>query len=155
MRNLVSIVFVGALSYALAAQVIDTGVSASKLPTRSDRYKPTGSIGRSGFAEGKKYRTSATREEVRGTPTWTVGDAHPPLSPRKAEQLASTRMVDIVGQPDRWILSEISLLNTGDGEHWMYDVCCHGLARVLQPRGTAPDPSFFCDDRRQDYFTKT
>jgi hypothetical protein len=78
-----------------------------------------------GEAEGKQFNFKLTHADVRYTPLWSPNAPNPPLSPRRAEEIARKQLEQFVVEPGRWQLTEIRLINFGDN-HWAYVVSFHG-----------------------------
>jgi hypothetical protein len=111
------------IAITLMAQFTGLNLGPTNTPGYGTDISPSSPIDGGGYADGQNYTSSAIRNEIRKTPRWAFTAEHPPLSPRKAEQLAAAKLAGLVKQPGRWILNNIDLKNTGDGDHWIYDVC--------------------------------
>jgi hypothetical protein len=68
----------------------------------------------------KVFKTTVTREQIAKTPAWDAHSDFPPLSPRKAEQLATTEFHKLLKDKTDWERKKISLEPVGDGAHWFY-----------------------------------
>jgi hypothetical protein len=121
MRIATSTTLIVAVTVTLLAQAPRLGVD---LPRYSSDYTPTTPITRRGHVDRKAaVVASVSREEILKSPRWAFTAEHPPLSPRKAEQLAAQKLAGMVKDPNLWLLTNIELTNAGDGEHWVYEVC--------------------------------
>ncbi len=121
MHNAPSIIVLAALSIPVLAQVAGIGLQFGE-NHYTDGFAPPTPISRVGSADGKAFTTSVARTEVYKTPRWAFTEEHPPLSPRKAEQLAALRLADTVSDSSLWLLRDINMESAGDGDHWVYDV---------------------------------
>ncbi len=83
------------------------------------------------------YVSTATRAQTLKTPIWRAGSDNPPLSPRKADQLATNYYPRIPAHlPGGMDRVYIALLDSGDGLHWVYVVQftdLHGAYTGLPP----------------------
>jgi hypothetical protein len=79
-----------------------------------------------GNPPGRESRV--TREQLLKTPVWRVQDDSPPLSPRRADVLATARFQKLVKDVTRskdtkyFMRDSISLVDMGDNLHWVYVV---------------------------------
>jgi len=74
-----------------------------------------------GKAGGKHYEFKITRSEVANTPIWPSDTENPPLSPRRAQEIARTQLNQLLGPDSKeWLLREIMLGQMGDDIHWEY-----------------------------------
>jgi hypothetical protein len=71
---------------------------------------------------GKEFNSDVTREQLLKTPVWRLQDDLPPLSPRKADKLATAEFQKLVKDPTDFRRRSISLLDMGDHIHWIYVV---------------------------------
>jgi len=91
----------------------------------SIRYTIAGEIGgygAGGKAEGKQFDFSVTDTAVKATPVWTPDAACPPLQPRRAIEIATKQLRDLVKEPAKWYFLQINLVDFGDHMHWVYVV---------------------------------
>jgi hypothetical protein len=123
MRTLACTLLLVMITLTLMAQFTGLNLGPTNTPGYGINPSPSHPCYGEGYADGQSYTCSATRDEIRKAPRWAFTAEHPPLSPRKAEQLAAAKLASLVKQPGRWILNNINLKNTGDGDHWIYDVC--------------------------------
>src|ERR1700719_3854211 len=63
-----------------------------------------------------------TSELVAKTPVWAPGAETPPLSPRRAQKIASKQMKELVKDRKVWRFQQIDLIDMGDHLHWIYVV---------------------------------
>jgi len=75
----------------------------------------------SGYAEGLRFSFSVG-DVVRRTPAWKASEEYPPLSPRRAETLATKKLKDLLNDPEKWSRGKIILTDSGDNIHWYYVV---------------------------------
>jgi hypothetical protein len=74
-----------------------------------------------------QFMSRITRDQLARTPAWTDDSEFPPLSPRKAEDLAQAMLHKVAGER-RWAQPDISLkpfdVTSDDGDHrevrWLY-----------------------------------
>jgi hypothetical protein len=76
----------------------------------------------SGKANGQSYQFTATKAEFAKTPVWPVGTEHPPLAPRRAEEIARRQLQQLVPSGADWRLEGITVFPLGDDLHWVYSV---------------------------------
>jgi hypothetical protein len=76
----------------------------------------------SGRAKGQSYEFTALKADLVKTPVWPVGTEHPPLSPRRAEEIARRQLQQLVPGGADWRLEGITLSPLGDDLHWVYGV---------------------------------
>jgi hypothetical protein len=118
----------------------------------------------SGEFRGKAFISEASAAQILKTPTWPAKKQSPPLSPRKAEKLATKRLHSLLHElkdPAEWDRGNICLEDVGvpdakpRGDHyWIYIIsfrCCSGnsapsefglLNIVVLMDGTAIQPKF-------------
>lgn len=70
---------------------------------------------------GKRYDFTASHAQIMAIPDWTDGADKPPLSPRKAPDLARADMATFLPDPARWLYPQNKLQSVG-GAH-----TCQGL----------------------------
>jgi hypothetical protein len=73
-----------------------------------------------GQADGKAFYFHVTEAVVKTTPVWKPGASCPPLDPRRAIEIATKQLHQLVKEPTKWYLHEISLVDFGDQAHWVY-----------------------------------
>ena len=73
-------------------------------------------------SDGSEILFTVTEEDFFSTGYWQPLDGNPPLSARKAEQLATQRFTEHVKDYQHWELEQITLRHAGDGLHWVYQV---------------------------------
>ena len=57
---------------------------------------------------------------VKATPEWTRDTSCPPLDPRRAIEVATEQLNELVKEPGKWYFHQISLVDFGDHVHWIY-----------------------------------
>jgi len=72
--------------------------------------------------DGKSFISEVTKEQLIEAPAWRSQDDFPPLSPRKADQLATAKFNELLEDRKDWRRDSISLNEIGDGSHWIYVV---------------------------------
>jgi hypothetical protein len=75
-----------------------------------------------GHRPGKQFDFSVTDTAVKATPVWTPEATCPPLEPRRAIEIATTQLHDLVKDPAKWYFLQINLVDFGDHLHWVYVV---------------------------------
>jgi hypothetical protein len=75
-----------------------------------------------GQAEGKAFYFHVHDAVVKTTPVWKPDATCPPLEPRRAIEIATKQLHQLVKEPARWYFHEISLVDFGDHVHWVYIV---------------------------------
>jgi hypothetical protein len=68
----------------------------------------------------KVFKTTITREQVAKTPAWSASADFPPLSPRKADQLAAAKFHKLLPDKSDWERKRIIIESIGDDAHWYY-----------------------------------
>jgi len=81
-----------------------------------------GGYGAGGKADGKQFDFSVSDTAVKATPAWTPDAACPPLQPRRAIEIATKQLHDLVKDPAKWYFLQINLVDFGDHMHWVYVV---------------------------------
>jgi len=76
----------------------------------------------SGKANNQSYEFKVTKADVASTPIWSPADENPPLSPRRAEQIAREQLLQLVPAAKEWLRREITVAAFGDDLHWIYVV---------------------------------
>jgi hypothetical protein len=74
---------------------------------------------------GKKYEFHITDQDLQRTPAWPSNQENPPLSARRAIDIASKQVATILPNGKDWRLYEITLRPIGD--RWVY------LVQFLEP----------------------
>jgi hypothetical protein len=100
MRRAIPVTFFLAMTYAVGGEL--AGVN------------PTGK------ADGKQFSFSVVDTIVNATPAWTRDVPCPPLDPRRAIEIATKQLHELVKEPAKWYLHDISLQDFGDHLHWVY-----------------------------------
>jgi hypothetical protein len=78
------------------------------------------SVSPMGQADGKAFCFHVSDAVVKTTPVWTSGATCPPLEPRRAIEIATKQLHQLVKEPAKWYFHEISLVDFGDHVHWVY-----------------------------------
>jgi hypothetical protein len=73
-----------------------------------------------GRIDGKSFSSKAPPDVLAKTPVWPPETEQPPLSPRRAQHLASEQLQNLVRNTKEWQLLVIALKDTGDHLHWYY-----------------------------------
>jgi hypothetical protein len=74
------------------------------------------------YVFSKQYIVNITQKALDNTPIWADGADHPPLSARKATQLADKMRATLVKNREgyTWTLKSISLIPAGEGKwYWL------------------------------------
>src|SRR5262245_5045785 len=74
---------------------------------------------------GKKYEFHITDQDLQRTPAWPAGQENPPLSPRRAVEIASKQLATILPGGKDWRLYEVTLRPIEN--RWIY------LVEFLEP----------------------
>ena len=74
---------------------------------------------------GKKYEFHVSEQDLQKTPAWPAGQENPPLSPRRAIDIASKQLATMVPNGKDWRLYEVTLRPIDD--RWIY------LVQFLEP----------------------
>lgn len=74
-------------------------------------------------ANDGNYRVHFTTDDLKRTPEWKIGDKNPPVSARRALELATARKREFVSKDARtnWRLDSLALTPAEDG-NWFWDV---------------------------------
>ena len=75
-----------------------------------------------GRANGRSYAFTASKSALAKTPVWDRQSEHPPLSPRRAEEIARRQLREFVPNGNDWLLQGVTLSPVGDDLHWVYTV---------------------------------
>ena len=68
------------------------------------------------------YRVEITGDDLASTPDWLPTEENPPLSPKKAMEVARTTVTGLMPDTTRWILAGIELRPTDVQNKWFYEV---------------------------------
>src|SRR5438132_9985735 len=74
---------------------------------------------------GKKYEFHVSDQDLQKTPAWPAGQENPPLSPRRAIDIASKQLATLLPNGKDWRLYEVTLRPIDD--RWIY------LVQFLEP----------------------
>jgi len=148
--------------FALALGVAAIGAEPIPMPGPKETLRPPSnagsmdvSLGVAGYAEGEVFYFYFG-QLVGRTPVWEEGEEHPPLSPRRAKEIASRELAKLLHAPEKWSRSEISLRESPFKGRWYYIVAFRnpddpnsssGMRVVVLMDGTVPDA------KRADYPT--
>jgi hypothetical protein len=81
---------------------------------------------------GKKYEFLVSSQDLEKTPAWPPNEENPPLSPRRAVEIARTQLAALMAGAKDWRLHEVTLRPLDD--HWIYLV---GFLEPLRNDGQA------------------
>jgi hypothetical protein len=85
------------------------------------------------------WDSRVTREQLLKAPAWPTQDDSPPLSPRQADALATAKFQKFVKEATRlkdtklFRRDSISLVDMGDGLHWVYVVSFEWTGAIFGP----------------------
>jgi len=75
----------------------------------------------SGKMDNKQVEFKASAGDILRTPVWKSDADFPPLSARKAQDIARRKMQELLGSgKEPWRLEETSIIDLGDGAHFAY-----------------------------------
>jgi hypothetical protein len=75
----------------------------------------------SGKADGKQFEFPLTADVVKATPAWTPNSPCPPVEPRRAIEIATKQLHELVKEPAKWYFLQLNLVEFS-GDHWAYIV---------------------------------
>ena len=78
-------------------------------------------MGASGKADGRQFEFPLTADVVKPTPAWKPDSPCPPLEPRRAIEIATKQLHDLVKEPAKWYFVQLELVQFS-GDHWAYIV---------------------------------
>jgi hypothetical protein len=81
--------------------------------------KGTGNTSWDSYARSKRYEFVIAPTDISKMPIWRDSDENPPLSARKALQIAKAGLADLVSDSKDWTLDTLSLQEVDRG-HWVY-----------------------------------
>ena len=106
-----------------------------------------------GKLNDKHYEFKVSQVEILRTPIWSPSADFPPLSARKAQEIARREMLGLLGSgKEPWMLRETTIADMGDGMHFVYVVqfeppsdgqgCvgCDFIRILVLMDGTVPKP---------------
>src|SRR4029077_18775891 len=67
-------------------------------------------MGASGKADGKQFEFPLTADVVKTTPAWTADSPCPPLEPRRAIDIATKQLHQLVKEPSKWYFVQFELV---------------------------------------------
>jgi hypothetical protein len=106
----------------------------------------------SGKMDDKHYEFKVSQADILRTPIWKPDADFPPLSARKAQEIARREMQALLGsRKEQWMLRETTIADMGDGMHFVYVVqfepplgvsCigCEFIRILVLMDGTVPKP---------------
>jgi hypothetical protein len=75
----------------------------------------------SGQMDHKQYEFKVSQGDILRTPVWASDADFPPLSARKAQEIARQQMQELRGgAKPQWELRETTITDMGDGMHFVY-----------------------------------
>ena len=72
--------------------------------------------------ERETFEVEITSSDLASTPDWLSSDENPPLSPKKAMQVARATLIQFMPETIRWELFDIKLHPTDSQDKWFYEV---------------------------------
>jgi hypothetical protein len=78
-------------------------------------------MGARGKADNKQFEFPLHADEVKATPAWTSNSPCPPLEPRRAIEIATKQLRELVKEPAKWYFVQLELVQFS-GDHWAYIV---------------------------------
>ena len=105
-----------------------------------------------GKMDDKHYEFKVSQADILRTPVWTPGADFPPLSARKAQEIARREMQELLGSgKEQWLIRETTIADMGDGMHFVYVIqfepplgvsCigCEFIRILVLMDGTVPKP---------------
>jgi hypothetical protein len=107
----------------------------------------------SGKMNNKHYEFKVSQGDILRTPAWAPDADFPPLSARKAQEIARRQMQSLLGSgKEQWVLRETTIADMGDGMHFVYIVqfepppsgesctMCDFIRILVLMDGTVPKP---------------
>jgi hypothetical protein len=76
----------------------------------------------SSHTRGVRWDFNLTHAMLDQSPAWPEADPYPPLSPKRAIELAWQQLGTLVHDPERWRFNSISLQPVGPKRTWIYIV---------------------------------
>jgi hypothetical protein len=106
-----------------------------------------------GKMDDNQYMYKASEADILRTPIWKPNADFPPLSARKAQEIARREMQALLGNgKEQWVLRETTIADMGDGMHFVYIIqfepplgqqsCvgCDFIRILVLMDGTVPKP---------------
>jgi hypothetical protein len=125
-------------------------LAAGSLAVHGDVLSGYSAIGK---MDEKQYKFTVSQADILRTPIWTPGADFPPLSARKAQEIARREMQALFGSgKQQWELRETTIANMGDGMHFVYAIqfeppsdaqactMCDFMRILVLMDGTVPKP---------------
>ena len=129
------------------AIVMLLGFAGSAFANLFESYSAIGKV------DNKHYEFKVSQANILRTPVWAAGADFPPLSARKAQEIARRDMQELLGNAKQpWELRETTIADMGDGMHFVYVIqfeppsdgegCigCEFLRILVLMDGTVPKP---------------
>jgi hypothetical protein len=105
-----------------------------------------------GKVDDKHYESKISEADILRTPVWDAGADFPPLSARKAQQIAQREFQQLAGKTKHpWAVRETTIIDVGD-EHFVYVIqleqwppekactMCDFMRIIVLMDGTVPKP---------------
>jgi hypothetical protein len=89
--------------------------------------------------DGRVFELSVKDADFRHAPVWNPADDHPPLSPKRALELARAELAHVVSDVPAWQLNGIELRPMTPDGHWIFVV---EYSKLATDGGFAPYLSF-------------
>jgi hypothetical protein len=112
-----------------------------------------GSYSAIGKMDEKHYQFKVSQADILRTSIWAAGADFPPLSARKAQEIARREMRELLGTgKQQWELRETTIVDMGDGMHFVYVIhfepasdgqactMCDFMPILVLMDGTVPKP---------------
>ena len=80
----------------------------------------------SSYFNRQRFDFNITEEQLNDTPSWQENADNPPLSARKAIQVAQAFLPKMIAKSEQWTLHKLSLEKMGDKDKWVYVVQFEG-----------------------------
>jgi hypothetical protein len=125
-------------------------LAVGSLAVRGDLLTSYSAIGK---VDDKHYEFTVSQGDILRNPIWTLGADFPPLSARKAQEIARGKMQELLGSgKEQWVLRETTIIDMGDGMHFVYAVyfepppgresctMCDFMCILVLTDGTVPKP---------------
>lgn len=78
--------------------------------------------GFSSYVRGERWDFNVTRAALAEAPSWLETEVAPPLPPRRAIQVATEQLQELLTDAERWRLSSVTLRPIGNDGNWLYVV---------------------------------
>jgi hypothetical protein len=95
-------------------------LAVGSLAVRGDLFTSYSAIGK---MDDKHYEFTVSQGDILRTPIWAPDADFPPLSARKAQEIARREMQELLGTgKEQWLIRETTITDMGDGMHFVYAV---------------------------------